>query len=86
WLTQVFERMGTDSSRESYLRPGDGDVWRFMERLAAWVGDPLRRGMADDAVPLDHLLPPPPGEEEDRAEPAGAEAAEAAAALPQSAA
>ncbi|HEX2189513.1 MAG TPA: AAA family ATPase, partial [Longimicrobiaceae bacterium] len=46
WLTQVFERMGTDSSRESYLRPGDGDVWRFMERLAAWVGDPLRRGMA----------------------------------------
>lgn len=59
WLTQVFERMGTDSSQENYLRPGDGDVWRFMQRVAAWIGDPLRRGMADDTVPLDHLLPPP---------------------------
>ena len=67
WLTQVFERMGTDSSQESYLHPGDGDVWRFMQRLAEWIGDPLRRGMADGAVPLDHLLPPPP-EEPDAAE------------------
>jgi len=70
WLTQVFERMGTDSSQEKYLRPGDGDVWRFMQRVGAWIGDPLRRGMADDTVPLDHLLPPPPEETE---EPAGPE-------------
>ncbi|HEV2148898.1 MAG TPA: ATP-binding protein [Longimicrobiaceae bacterium] len=84
WLTQVFERMGTDSSQPSYLRPGDGDVWRFMERLAAWIGDPLRRGMADDAIPLDHLLPPPPEEDE-----AGLEAMEemdVPEALPQTAA
>jgi hypothetical protein len=59
WLTQVFERMGTDSSHPGYLHPGDGDVWRFMRRVAAWIGDPLRRGMADDVVPLDHLLPAP---------------------------
>ena len=69
WLTQVFERMGTDSSHASYLRPGDGDVWRFMQRLAEWIGDPLRRGMADDAIPLDHLLPPPPEEPGEAEEP-----------------
>ncbi|HEX2095006.1 MAG TPA: AAA family ATPase [Longimicrobiaceae bacterium] len=72
WLTQVFERMGSDTSDESYLRPGDGDVWRFMQRVAAWIGDPHRRGMAQDTIPLDHLLSPPeePAEEaEDEAVP-----------------
>jgi hypothetical protein len=68
WLTQVFERMGTDSSQPSYLHPGDGDVWRFMQRLAEWIADPLRRGMAGDAIPLDHLLPPPPEEPEETRE------------------
>ncbi|MBV9774142.1 MAG: ATP-binding protein [Gemmatimonadetes bacterium] len=58
WLTQVFERMGTDSNDESYLRPGEGDVWRFMQRLAAWVGDPHRKGMAEETLRVDHLLPP----------------------------
>lgn len=59
WLTQVFERMGTDSTDESYLRPGDGDVWRFVQRVGAWVGDPHRKGMAEETLRVDHLLPPP---------------------------
>jgi len=72
WLTQVFERMGTDAGDEEYLRPGDGDVWRFMQRVAAWIRDPLRRGMKGNAIPLDHLLPPPAEVEE---HPAPAESA-----------
>ena len=72
WLTQVFDRMGTDSGGEQYLHPGDGDVWRFMQRVAAWIRDPHRRGMAESAIPLDHLLPPPRDREE---EPAPAESA-----------
>lgn len=58
WLTQVFDRMGTDSNDESYLHPGDGDVWRFMQRVAAWIGDPHRKGMAEETLRVDHLLPP----------------------------
>ncbi len=59
WLTQVFEKMGTDASEEDYLHPGDGGVWRFMERVGAWIADPHRKGMSAAGVPFDHLLPPP---------------------------
>ena len=74
WLTQIFERMGTDSTRDDYLRPGDGGVWRFMQRAAAWIADPHRRGMPSSTVPLDHLLPPPREVVEEEA-PAHAESA-----------
>ena len=59
WLTQVFARMGTDSSEDGYMRPTGGGVWRFIQRVAAWVADPRRKGMRDEHVPLDHLLAPP---------------------------
>jgi len=66
WLTQVFARMGTDPSDEGYKKPTAGGVWRFIQRVAAWVADPRRKGMRAEQVPLDHLLPPPesaePGE------------------------
>ncbi|MDB4951459.1 MAG: hypothetical protein JWM27_4108 [Gemmatimonadetes bacterium] len=62
WLTQVFEKMGTDPTRAGYLHPTDGGVWRFMQAVAAWIADPRRKGMGEDRVPLDHLLPPPPRE------------------------
>ncbi len=84
WLTQVFERMGSDSSEDGYMHPGDGDVWRFVQRLAAWVGDPHRHGMGDDAVPFDHLLPPP--EEEPEESDAARDAVEPDPVLPQTAA
>ncbi|HEX7239966.1 MAG TPA: AAA family ATPase, partial [Longimicrobiaceae bacterium] len=84
WLTQVFERMGSDSSEDGYMHPGDGDVWRFVQRLAAWVGDPHRHGMGDDAIPFDHLLPPP--EEEPEEGDAARDAVEPDPVLPQTAA
>ncbi|HET6228819.1 MAG TPA: ATP-binding protein [Longimicrobiaceae bacterium] len=59
WLTQVFARMGTDPTQEGYRLPGEGGVWRFMQAVAAWIADPRRKGMAEEHVPLDHLLPPP---------------------------
>jgi hypothetical protein len=59
WLTQVFERMGADVAGEEYMRPGDGGVWRFMERVGGWIANPHRKGMAEEGIPLDHLLPPP---------------------------
>jgi hypothetical protein len=76
WLTQVFARMGTDSSEAAYMRPTGGGVWRFVQRVAAWVADPRRKGMREEYVPLDHLLPPPK-ETSSRVEPASAEELEA---------
>lgn len=67
WLTQVFSRMGTDPSDSTYQRPTGGGVWRFIQRVAAWIAEPRRKGMREEHVPLDHLLAPPREEEEPRA-------------------
>lgn len=45
WLVQVFEKMGTDPSEPGYLGPSIGDVWDFMQKVAAWIRDPRRKGM-----------------------------------------
>ncbi len=58
WLTGVFEKMGTDPTAEAYMNPGEGGVWRFMQTLAAWVADPHRKGMVEEPLRVDHLLPP----------------------------
>ncbi|HEX6909454.1 MAG TPA: AAA family ATPase [Longimicrobium sp.] len=62
WLTQVFAKMGTDPSDAAYKKPTSAGVWRFIQGVAQWVADPWRKGMAEEQVPLDHLLPPPEDE------------------------
>ena len=47
WLTQVFDALGGDPDDTSYIRPDSSDVWAFIRRVAAWVGDPKRLGMPD---------------------------------------
>ena len=59
WLTAVFQKMGTDPTAPDYRKPTGGGVWKFMQRVAAWIADPRRRGMAEEVIPIDHLLPPP---------------------------
>jgi hypothetical protein len=59
WLTQVFQRMGMDPSDDVYQHPGSGGVWKFMQRVASWIADPRRKGMRDDAVPVERRLAPP---------------------------
>jgi hypothetical protein len=63
WLTAVFQKMGVDPTSPDYQRPNRGGVWKFMQRVAAWIADPRRRGMAEEVIPTDHLLPPPEEEE-----------------------
>jgi predicted ATPase len=60
WLTAVFHKMGTDPGTPEYHRAGSGGVWRFMQSVARWIADPRRKGMGPEQIPLDHLLPPPP--------------------------
>ena len=73
WLTAVFQKMGTDPTSATYQRPEKGGVWRFMQAAARWIADPRRKGMAEEVIPIDHLLPPP--DEEADAPPADPTAA-----------
>jgi len=46
WLNYMFQRLGAVDSDPTYVRPGRGDVWRFLDRVAKWTNDPSRLGMA----------------------------------------
>lgn len=46
WLPSIFDRMGNDPDEVGYLEPKVGDVWGFIEQIANWVADPLRKGMS----------------------------------------
>jgi hypothetical protein len=47
WLNQAFTKMGTDPKDVNYVKPGEGDVWAFLRKVAAWVANPMRKGMPD---------------------------------------
>jgi hypothetical protein len=44
WVTEMLSRLGTKGS-ETYVPPGNGDVWEFVESIAAWTNDPARLGL-----------------------------------------
>ena len=45
WLTNIFERMGSDPQAAGYVRPAQGDVWDFVREVAQWISNPNRRGI-----------------------------------------
>lgn len=45
WLKCAFERLGDNPEDPMYVHPIKDDVWAFMEKIAAWVADPNRKGM-----------------------------------------
>ena len=45
WLVEVFEKMGEDPSSGNYLKPTDGDVWSFIEKISVWFFNPKRKGI-----------------------------------------
>lgn len=36
WLMKIFERMGNNSEDIDYIKPFEGDVWEFIEKIAKW--------------------------------------------------
>jgi ABC-type polar amino acid transport system ATPase subunit len=46
WLIEMFTRMGSDPDSGDYVRPTEGDVWTFIQEVAAWVSNPRRKGVA----------------------------------------
>jgi hypothetical protein len=45
WLSQIFERMGSNPADSGYVRPTEGDVWAFLRRIGKWLRDPNRKGV-----------------------------------------
>jgi AAA domain, putative AbiEii toxin, Type IV TA system/Overcoming lysogenization defect protein-like, TOPRIM domain len=45
WLIDMFSKMGEDPDKTEYVRPGDGDVWKFILEVKKWLIDPNRRGI-----------------------------------------
>lgn len=47
WRAAIFEAMGSDPEKPSYLLPTNGDVWDFIGSVAKWMNDPQRRGIPE---------------------------------------
>lgn len=47
WLEDIFTALGSDPSSAAYVKPSEGDVWKFMRDIAAWVDNPTRLGMGN---------------------------------------
>lgn len=45
WLPTVFDAMGGDPESPGYVRPSDGGIWEFVDRVGQWIADPKRKGM-----------------------------------------
>jgi predicted ATPase len=45
WLVEIFEKMGEDPNSDSYLKPKDNDVWKFIDSIAKWFFNPRRKGI-----------------------------------------
>ena len=46
WVSQTFERLGSDPNSDSYVQPTADDVWDFLRRISRWCTDYGRCGMA----------------------------------------
>jgi len=44
WLVDLFSRIGHSESEPNYLKPGQNDVWQFLDKIANWVNNPSRQG------------------------------------------
>lgn len=44
WTIAALELMGSDPTENGYIKPSEGDVWDFMERIVAWIQNASRKG------------------------------------------
>jgi len=45
WAKEVLQRLGDDANDPGYIAIGDGDIWKFVKSITAWIADPNRKGM-----------------------------------------
>jgi hypothetical protein len=46
WTVAMLERLGSDPLSVDYVKPSNGDVWEYMEKIVAWVRNSSRKGTA----------------------------------------
>lgn len=44
-LVNIIERMRSEPSDPLYVWPEESDVWKFVNGVAQWIHDPMRRGV-----------------------------------------
>jgi hypothetical protein len=47
WLIEVFEKLGDNPSSKGYVKPGNDDVWAFMDRIQKWLLDSNKKGIPE---------------------------------------
>ena len=45
WISQIFEKMGSDPQSPDYVKPDNDDVWEFMNRISKWMKNENRKGI-----------------------------------------
>lgn len=45
WLTSIFEKMGDNPRIDTFLKPSDDDVWKFIHTIKTWFDNPNKKGM-----------------------------------------
>ncbi|MCR1026092.1 ATP-binding protein [Cellulophaga baltica] len=45
WLPKMFEKMGSDPSDLSFVKPSSGDVWDFIGSINNWMSNENRKGI-----------------------------------------
>ena len=45
WTVAMLERLGSDPTKSTYVRPGKSDVWVFIQAIVDWIRDSSRLGM-----------------------------------------
>jgi hypothetical protein len=44
WLIEIFEKLGEDPSLATYVKPANGDIWDFINKVKTWFTNPTRKG------------------------------------------
>jgi ABC-type cobalamin/Fe3+-siderophores transport system ATPase subunit len=45
WLIDMFSKMGEDPETAGYVKPADGDAWKFLSDVKGWLINPNRKGI-----------------------------------------
>lgn len=45
WVISLFGLIGSAPDDEKYVRPGDDDIWAFIDSIRVWIDDAERNGM-----------------------------------------
>lgn len=45
WLIEIFRKMGHDPEDQNYLKPGEDDVWKFLQSIRRWLLSANRKGI-----------------------------------------